>query len=359
MYAGQYHRNPLSATPQTDRRTWGRHNPHVFRYVTLMWKPEGEPVTEPRTAPALPRIAIAGGSGFIGRWTTRALVARGERVAVLSHDPARARRRLGEIGAHVTVRYADALDPLSFADALRGIEVVINAMQFPGFPVEQPRRGWTFDAVDRQGTEWLLAAAKAAGVRRFIYLSGVTVDADGPLPPEPWNRAKWYAEHAVRESGLDWTILRPGWVYSADDKTLNLIAAQARYSPSIVVIGRERQMVQPVFVGDLAAVIADCVTRAETVGQTYAIVGTEAIEIADLYRAVQRALGVSRPIIRVPKAVPKAVAAIAMLLPRRLLTPGAIDFVTASATADPSPAARVFGTPFRSLDEGLMYLHGR
>jgi len=316
-------------------------------------------VTEPPNVPALPCIAIAGGSGFIGRWAARALVAHGEQVAILSHDPARARRRLGEIGAHVTVRYADALDPPSFADALHGIEVVVNAMQFPGFPVEQPRRGWTFDAVDRQGTEWLLAAARAAGARRFVYLSGVTVDADGLLPPEPWNRAKWHAEHAVRESGLDWTILRPGWVYGPDDKTLNLIAAQARYSPVMVVIGRERQMVQPVFVGDLAAVLADCMTRTETIGQTYAVVGAEAIEIADLYRAVQRALGVSRPIIRVPKAVPKALAAVAMLLPRRFLTPGAIDFVTASTTADPAPAMQVFGTPFRSLDEGLMYLRGR
>ncbi len=316
-------------------------------------------MTETHNAPALPRIAIAGGSGFIGRWAALALVARGERVAVLSHDPTNARRRLGETGAHVTLRYADALDRLSFTDALRGVEVVINAMQFPGFPVEQPRRGWTFDAVDRQGTEWLLAAAKAAGARRFIYLSGVTVDADGPLPPEPWNRAKWYAEHTVRESSLNWTILRPGWVYGPDDKTLNLIAAQARYSPIMAVIGRERQMVQPVFVGDLAAVIADCASRTETVGQTYAVVGPEAIEIADLYRAVQRALGVSRPIIRVPKVIPKTLAAMAMLLPHRLLTPGAIDFVTASTTADPLPATRVFGTRFRPPNEGLMYLRGR
>jgi len=314
-------------------------------------------VTEQADMTTRPRIAITGGSGFIGRWTVRALVERGERVAVLSHNPAQARKRLGDLGTRVTVRYADALDRHSFPDALIGIEVVINAMQFPGFPVEQPHRNWTFDAVDRQGTAWLLDAAQAMGVRRFVYLSGITVNADAPLPPEAWNRAKWHAEHAVRASSLDWTILRPAWVYGPDDKTLNLIAAQARYSPVMVVIGRKLQMVQPVHVADLAAVVADCVERAETVGQTYVIAGVEPVEIADLYRAVQRALAVSRPIVRVPQAIPKMVAALAARLPRHLLTPAAINFVTASAIADAQPAIETFGTIFRSLDDGLRYLH--
>ncbi|MDP8922770.1 MAG: NAD(P)-dependent oxidoreductase, partial [Chloroflexota bacterium] len=117
------------------------------------------------------RILVAGGTGFIGSRVVDALLARGgHEVSVMTREPARACRRAG-----VAYVAGDVSDAASLARATVGIEVVVHAVQFPNHPVENPRRGWTYEQVDAEGTERMVTAAKANGIRRFIYLSGAGV----------------------------------------------------------------------------------------------------------------------------------------------------------------------------------------
>ena len=107
-------------------------------------------------------IAVAGGTGFVGGAIAAELHRRGEHVVVLSIDVEAARRRVPD---GMEVRRADIADPTSSATALAGVEALVIALAFRGYPMENPRRGETFEAVDAAGTERLVKAAE--GSRRF------------------------------------------------------------------------------------------------------------------------------------------------------------------------------------------------
>ena len=94
-------------------------------------------------------ILVAGGSGFIGAAAVRRLVADGEDVVVLTAHPSRSGRRIAALGARAVA--GDVLDEASLAPALSGADVVVQALTFPTFPVERPRRGYTFEAFDGRG----------------------------------------------------------------------------------------------------------------------------------------------------------------------------------------------------------------
>ncbi len=92
-------------------------------------------------------VSIAGGSGFIGRAIARRILASGEtRLRVLTRNPDAARARLDLPGVEF-VR-ADIGQPASLEDALRGADTIVDAIQFDGYPVENPRRGLTFEQID-------------------------------------------------------------------------------------------------------------------------------------------------------------------------------------------------------------------
>ena len=125
------------------------------------------------------RIVVAGGTGFIGREVVRRLLDRGgDDVVVTTRDPA------GDDpwGGRVERVQAFAGDALSLARAFTRADVVVNCIQFPNHPVEDPGKGRTYMEVDGRGTEVAAAAAKRVGVRRFVYLSGAGAGQDRPQP---------------------------------------------------------------------------------------------------------------------------------------------------------------------------------
>ena len=112
-------------------------------------------------------ILVAGGSGVIGSAIVRRLRADGAEVSVMTAHPERSIARIRGLGA-ATV-YGDVQKPSSLRAAVDGAEVVVQALAFPGFPVEKPSKGWTFDGFENHGTARLVGAAREAGVRRYVY----------------------------------------------------------------------------------------------------------------------------------------------------------------------------------------------
>lgn len=301
-------------------------------------------------------ILVAGGTGFIGAAVVRELARRGKPVAVLSHRPERAARRFP--GLNVAVRAGDARDPASLPAAVQGAEAVISAMQFPNFPVETPRLGYTFEEVDARGNERLVAAAQAAGVRTYIYLSGAGAAPDGRYH---WLRAKWQAEEAVRRSGLRYTIIRPSWVYGPEDRALNRFVTFAQRLPFVPVVGNGRQRLQPVFIDDVARVVVDSLEYPAAANQTFEIGGPEVLTMDEVLRTMLAVMGKRRPLVHIPAGLMRLVGRVMDLVPvaSRPLSADAVTFVTMDALADNTALLRAFPdlrlTPLR---EGLAtYLH--
>lgn len=296
-------------------------------------------------------VALAGGSGFIGRAIARRLIAVGGlKVRVLTRNPDKARAQLDLPGVEFV--NADVAEPASLKDALQGADTIVDAIQFDGYPVEQPSRGLTFERVDYGGTAALIAAAKQAGVKQFIYISGAAADENSTHPAF---RTKGRAERAIRESGLTYTIFRPSLVYGPEDKVVNGLARALRFAPVFGVPGTGRQKVQPVLVDDLAACVILAVSGRGRNG-TYDIGGPDLMTFDEMMRIIMDASGHRRPLFHIPEGIMRGVGGILEKLPKPVLSRDAVTFVTADNAADIKPLIDEFGINLTPASVGMAYL---
>lgn len=290
-------------------------------------------------------VAVAGGTGFVGGAIARELAARGYRVIVLSH-----RKTAGDSSPTVEYRPADVTRPVSLVTALVGVDTLVISLAFHNSPIEAPRRGQTFEAVDAGGTKALVAAAVQAGVKRLVYMSGAGAAPDAP---RHWFRAKWHAEESVRSSGIVFTIFRPSWVYGPGDRSLNRFLGFARWLPFIPQIGNGRQVLVPVLVSDVAALVVDALETPAAENVTFEVGGPEALTMDQIVRAALLASGRRRPILHAPAILMKLATRPLTLLPTPPMTPDGIDFVVASAPVDTDLLRQRLPRRLSPLAEGL------
>ena len=293
-------------------------------------------------------ILVTGGTGFVGAAVVRELVHRGRPVAVLSRDASKVAARFP--GMNVQARAGDVRDHDSLRAAFAGIEAVVDSVQFPNSPIENRRKGWTFEQIDYQGTVNQVEAAREAGVRRYVYVSGAGAAPDAD---KHWFVFKWRAEEALRASGIPHVILRPTWIYGPEDVSLNRFIGFARRLPFVPTFGNGKQSMQPLFVDDLVRLLADALDREEATNQTFEAGGPERMSMDEVVRTALEVAGLKRPILHQPVALGKLLATFLQLLPGPPLTPDPIDFITHEAVADNSALERVFAPQLTSLREGL------
>ncbi len=292
-------------------------------------------------------ILVAGGTGFVGSAIVRELLHRGEKVAVLGRDLSKVRARFGD---DVEPRAADVRDPEALAVAMRGADVVVNAVQFPNSPIENRRKGWTFEEIDLKGTRNQVDAAKSAGARRFVYVSGVGAAKESD---RHWFRYKWEAERYLQGSGLEWVIVRPTWVYGPGDVSLNRFLGFARLLPFIPMFGNGKQSMQPVFIDDVGRICADCATRPETANTLFELGGPDIMTMNDVVKTALEVAGKRRLLLHQPALIGKMIGSAASVLPSPPLSADSIDFITESAVADNTLLDRVLKPQLTPLRDGL------
>ncbi len=269
-------------------------------------------------------------------------------MAVLSRRP----RPPGAEPGVIDHRVGDVTRPESLGPALEGIEQLVQCVQFPGFPVEDARAGRTFLGVDAAGTSALVRAAVTAGARKVIYLSGVGAD---PASARSWYRAKGLAEQAVVESGLVHVIVRPSWVYGPADASLNRFVCLMRTVPGpFPQLGAGDQKINPVFISDVARLIAEVVDGSAADGATLEIGGPAVLSMDEVLRIVMRVIERKKPILHVPLELARLGGLLLEPLPGQLLSRDAVDFVVQSAVADNSELLRRFPAfELREMEEAL------
>jgi uncharacterized protein YbjT (DUF2867 family) len=288
------------------------------------------------------KIAVAGGTGFLGGHIARALAEAGHSLRILSRSPPEG-SSLGEWAA-CDVTVADAL-----RGRLEGCDAVVQAVQFPNHPVEVPRRGLTYDRFDRQGTANMVAEAERAGVERFFYLSGAGAN---PISDKSWYRAKGLAEAALRQSGLTWSILRPSWAYGPGDRALNRLATIARFSPVVPRLGVRPQRVQPVYAGDIGLAVRRIFEVEGAWGVTFEI-GGDVMTMDEILHTLLEVMGVRRVIVPVPAPLAKLATAPLTLLPAPPMTPFGVEFAVQDGLVDTRALNDILGIDLVALAEGL------
>ena len=300
--------------------------------------PNGAPLT----------VAVAGGTGFVGGAIAQELFRRGERVIVLSQ---RGEAGRGTLPDDISIREADAtVRGGTLERALAGVDVLVISLAFKNLPVEAPRRGRTFAQVDAAGTENLVDAARAVGVKHLVYMSGAGARANAE---RHWFRAKWRAETALRTSRIPWTIIRPTWVYGPDDVSLNRFMRFAERLPFVPMTNFGGQRLAPVFVDDVARLVADSLRADAARDQTFEIGGPETMTMRDVIRRALNVAGYRRPLFPAPSAAVKLAVAPLVLLPEPPLTPSAVDFVNQPAAVDVAPLLERMPRRLTPFEEGL------
>ena len=193
-------------------------------------------------------VLIVGGSGFVGTALTRALRDRGHEVAVLSRSPDEA-----DLSAEVETISGDVTEYDAIEGAFADRDVVVNLVALS--PLFQPPPGTSHESVHLGGTENVVAAAEAHGVPRIVQMSALGADPDGATD---YIRAKGEAEAVVRASSLDWTIVRPSVVFGDGGEFVSF--TKKLTTPYVTGLpGGGKTRFQPIWVGDLAPMLADCV----------------------------------------------------------------------------------------------------
>lgn len=327
------------------------------------------------------KVLVSGATGFVGRAITRHLLDAGHDVRAMGRSIVQAKAKFAADNpggraiaeGRLTFVQADVTSPASLPAAVEGVDVIIQAVQFTGAPVENPARGLTYTNVDRNGTLNLLAAVAQVygaptagpamarfpnGAPRFLYVSGISVFAEAT---STWDRAKWQAEEAIRGSGLDWTIVRSSWAYGPDDLSLSRILHYSDYLPFVPIFGRGDALLTPVYVEDLGQLFTLLLADpSRSVDTTFGLGGPDTVTLNEFLQLALRAMGRRRPILHIPKPVGKIQGALLQYLPGRPLTPDAVDFVSqGGAVSDDQRHLLAERFPeFRAtpLAEGLSYL---
>ena len=285
------------------------------------------------------KVLVTGGTGFIGPKVVHELRAHGHPVRVL------ARRQQKVLDAEIAI--GDVTDPASLTAAVDGCTHVVHLVAIlRGKPED-------FDRVMTQGTKNLVAAAKAAGIERFVHMSALGT-GDAAFANVPYFKAKAAMEAEVVGSGLEYTIFRPGFVFGKGAGALSTFMAQVRAPlPVVPIIGPGTERFQPIWVDDVAEYFARAVTLPEAANRVFEIGGPDTVTWDELYRRIAKAVGKKRRFVHIPFGLAKAGATATQRLPGAPLSTDQVAMLQSDYLVSNSDAADTFKLQLVPLDEQL------
>ena len=213
------------------------------------------------------KVAITGASGFIGSHLATRLTGEG-------HEVVRIARR-------------DLYDVDQLAAAFADCKVVAHCAG-----VNREINDQTFARVHVQGTRNVAAVARTAGVEKIVLMSFLRARPDCG---SPYHESKWEAEEIVRNSGLDYTVVKAGIVYGRGDHMLTHLSQALHTFPIFGLVGLKETSIRPLAVEDLVHVMRAAIVDRRMKRQTIALLGPEEIYLSEAVRRVAEVVG-KRPL---------------------------------------------------------------
>ena len=261
------------------------------------------------------RICVLGGTGFIGHEVVARLAAARHEVAVLTRSPAR-HRDLAVLPSVRLVR-ADVHDEARLAREFGGCDVVVNLVGILNERALGRGSGTEFRRVHTELPMMVVRACRAAGVRRYLHMSGLNADAQ--RGPSQYLTTKGAAEDYVREHCADgrpeFVIFRPSVVFGPGDAFTNKFAGILELVPGFLPLACAQARFAPVYVGDVADAFVTCVTRNDVVGRMYDLCGPDDVTLGDIVRNIARILRLRRVVVPLPRPLSRLQAAVMDFVP--------------------------------------------
>ncbi|MCG8369881.1 MAG: NAD(P)H-binding protein [Proteobacteria bacterium] len=295
------------------------------------------------------RVAIIGGTGFVGRYVVDALVDAGHRVTVLVRPGSEGKLQPQDCVRRVA---GDLADRAALRETLGGAGAVVYNV---GLLREFPRRDITFEAAQFRGVADTVAAARERGVSRLLLMSAIGVKDPGTAYQSTKRRAELHA----LAGGLDVTVLRPSVVFGDPRGAMEFATQLQRdmVKPPVPAVAFPGVRLSPVFVEDVAAALVAALADDATIGETLELAGPEVLSWRQIVSRVAAASGRSKLVLPVPLALMRAGAALFDWLPFYPVTRDQLTMLAEGNTAPPDTLERLIGRPARPFAaENLRYL---
>jgi uncharacterized protein YbjT (DUF2867 family) len=229
------------------------------------------------------KIAITGGTGFVGGHLARRFLAEGHEVVLLSRTARADSAVEPPAQGAVTHVASDLSEPGLLATAFAGCDGVAHCAG-----INRELGAQTYQKVHIEGTRNVVEAATRAGVRRIAFMSFLRAR---PECGSAYHESKWAAEEIVRASGLDCTIVKAGMVYGRGDHMLDHLSHAFHTLPILATVGFRQKAIRPLAIDDLVRVLRAAMVEGRLANQTIAITGAEELYLSDAAGRVAEVLG--------------------------------------------------------------------
>ncbi|GAB4350373.1 MAG: complex I NDUFA9 subunit family protein [Gammaproteobacteria bacterium] len=237
------------------------------------------------------RVAVTGGTGFVGRWLIDALTKRGYRVRVATRHPERVRHL--QLFPNTTLVPMADFEPLSLERLVAGCDAAIN---LAGILNEAGRDGSGFRRVHVELPLNLAAACRNQGVTRLLHMSALNADAENG--PSHYLRSKGEGEDKLHGMGdLQVTSFRPSVIFGPGDSFFNRFAALLKLTPLFFPLACPNARFAPVYVADVAQAFVNSIDNERTFGRRYDLCGPAIYTLRELVEYTAQQIGLRRRIV--------------------------------------------------------------
>jgi NADH dehydrogenase len=223
------------------------------------------------------KIAITGGAGFIGRHLAQRLLAEGHQVVLLTR---RAHDEPAILKMNAEFIVSDLSNPDTLADAFKDCDAIAHCA---GINREIGKQ--TYQKVHVEATRNVIEAAQKARVGKVLLMSFLRARPDCG---SPYHESKWAAEEIVRNSDLDYTIIKAGMVYGSGDHMLDHLSHAVHTFPIFAMVGLKEKRIRPLAIQDLIEVLRAALVGDRLSRQTVAITGAEELKLSEAVLRVAR-----------------------------------------------------------------------
>ena len=232
------------------------------------------------------RIAITGGTGFVGGHLARVLAADGHHVVLIARGADRRDETIRHL-PDVTFHAVGTGDEDQLTAALAGCDAVAHCAG-----INREIGAQTYARVHVQGTRHVVNAATRAGVKKIVLVSFLRARPGGG---SGYHESKFAAEEIVRGSGLDYTVFKPGVIYGRGDHMLDHLSHAFHTFPVFGFVGFSPKLVRPLAVADFVRVMRAALVEGRLSRATVAVTGPDEMPLTEAVRRVARAVG-KRPL---------------------------------------------------------------
>jgi nucleoside-diphosphate-sugar epimerase len=293
-------------------------------------------------------VLVIGGSGFIGGRLVKALLADGFAVRCLVRDSRRA-NDLAAFGCEIVE--GDITDLFAVQAAMESMHAVYISIHTFSPQIRTAGR-LRFMDVEKLGLQNVVTACRACGVRRAVYVTSLGISPDAK---SEWLRERWHLEQSLLNSGLDATVIRPGFVVGVGGRGFDTVVSNAKRRVA-VSMGGDRPRMRTIAIDDLVYQLVGVLDEPRAYGQCFDVGNDDVLSINELTDITADVLGRRHPLkTRAPLGLMGACAPIIERVAKMSAgaIKGLVEGLTVDSIGDPTPIRTILPRPLLSFREAV------